>query len=236
MRVLVIANREDPETGFIGTALAARGAVFDQAWRDDDEPLPEVGRPRPGPEPRLGLVGLLARTGPRGGARAASTCRAVSRQVSPCSGSASAAQMLAQALGGRVEPAPLGGELGWFTIDTDVPDAIPPGPYLQWHSDCIVIPPDAVELARSPVGTQAFRLGQRSRPAVPPGDAARGRRPVGHRWTSAAGEPRDRRGDPRHPLPRRSRRSPRPGQRDRRGVPADVRPSSTNRGPTAGER
>jgi GMP synthase-like glutamine amidotransferase len=67
--------------------------------------------------------------------------------------------MLAHALGGVVEEAPSGGEVGWYGIETDVPELIPAGPYLQWHTDRVVLPPTAVELARSPVGPQAFRLG-----------------------------------------------------------------------------
>ncbi|HYN75943.1 MAG TPA: type 1 glutamine amidotransferase [Candidatus Limnocylindria bacterium] len=176
MRVLVIANREDPETGFVGTALATGGAAFDQAWRDDDEPLPEVA-----------AHDLVLSLGSDWSVYWPERAPEVERELEylrdsvesgvPVLGICFGAQMLAQALGGSVEPAPLGGELGWFTIDSDVPDSIPPGPYLQWHSDCIVIPPGAVELARSPVGTQAFRLGSalglQFHPETPPEVAAR---------------------------------------------------------------
>ncbi len=66
-------------------------------------------------------------------------------------------QALAAAHGGTVEPAS-SPELGWRPIETDVPDLIAPGPWMQWHSDRFLTPPDAVELARNDRGTQAFRL------------------------------------------------------------------------------
>jgi GMP synthase-like glutamine amidotransferase len=44
-------------------------------------------------------------------------------------------------------------------IDTDEPDLVPPGPWLQWHSDVVELPHGARELARSAAGPQAFTLG-----------------------------------------------------------------------------
>jgi GMP synthase-like glutamine amidotransferase len=69
------------------------------------------------------------------------------------------AQALATALGGRVERAPLP-EIGWLTVVSDAPELISPGPWFQWHFDRFVTPPGAVELARSAVGPQAFRVGR----------------------------------------------------------------------------
>ncbi len=70
------------------------------------------------------------------------------------------AQSIAQALGGSVqrgaEP-----EIGWYNnIDSDMPDIIPPGPWLQWHYDMVTLPTGARELARSPIAPQAYRLGR----------------------------------------------------------------------------
>ncbi|MCY9784254.1 type 1 glutamine amidotransferase [Nocardiopsis sp. EMB25] len=69
------------------------------------------------------------------------------------------AQVLAAATGGSVEPAPRP-EIGWTEIDTDDPALVGPGPWLEWHYDRCVPPPGAVELARTAVGPQAFRLGR----------------------------------------------------------------------------
>jgi GMP synthase-like glutamine amidotransferase len=66
-------------------------------------------------------------------------------------------QALAAAHGGRVEPARRP-EIGWTTIETDEPDLVPAGPWMQWHTDRFVVPPGGSEVARNALGTQAFRL------------------------------------------------------------------------------
>jgi GMP synthase-like glutamine amidotransferase len=68
-------------------------------------------------------------------------------------------QLLSQALGGHVGPSPDGGEVGWVEVESDDPDRIPPGPWVQFHFDVFTVPPGATELARSPVGPQAFQSG-----------------------------------------------------------------------------
>ncbi|WP_151478830.1 type 1 glutamine amidotransferase, partial [Streptomyces albicerus] len=44
--------------------------------------------------------------------------------------------------------------------ETGTSELISAGPWFQWHFDRFVIPPGAVELARGPVGPQAFRVGR----------------------------------------------------------------------------
>ncbi|MHA6758392.1 type 1 glutamine amidotransferase [Streptacidiphilus sp. PAMC 29251] len=68
------------------------------------------------------------------------------------------AQALAAALGGSVETAPRP-EIGWIEVETDDPAVVPPGPWFVWHFDRCVLPPGAVELARSAVAPQAFLAG-----------------------------------------------------------------------------
>ena len=65
------------------------------------------------------------------------------------------AQALARALGGHVRPGD-GPEIGWTEVDTDIPELVPPGPWLVWHFDVFTPPVHATELARTPVGSQAF--------------------------------------------------------------------------------
>ena len=67
-------------------------------------------------------------------------------------------EVLSAVLGGRVERAPVP-ELGWREIETDDPDAIPAGPWLEWHYERFTTPPGAVEVARTADAVQAFRLG-----------------------------------------------------------------------------
>jgi GMP synthase-like glutamine amidotransferase len=68
-------------------------------------------------------------------------------------------QALAAALGGAVETAPEP-ELGWTEIETDEPELVPPGPWLEWHYERFTTPPGATEIARTGPATQAFRHGR----------------------------------------------------------------------------
>jgi GMP synthase-like glutamine amidotransferase len=83
--------------------------------------------------------------------------RAVAHDV-PVLGLCFGGQALAHVLGGVVEPAPRP-ELGWREIETDDPELIPAGPWLEWHFERFTTPPGAVELARTAAATQAFRHG-----------------------------------------------------------------------------
>ena len=82
---------------------------------------------------------------------------AADREV-PVFGVCFGAQAMAAALGGEVKPATVP-ERGWQNIDTDLPDQISPGPWMQWHGDTFTLPPGATELARSEVGPQVYRVG-----------------------------------------------------------------------------
>jgi GMP synthase-like glutamine amidotransferase len=68
-------------------------------------------------------------------------------------------QLLARALGGEVRRCARA-EIGWLEVESDSPELIPPGPWLQWHFDTFSRPPAAAQLARSPVGPQAFTQGR----------------------------------------------------------------------------
>lgn len=49
-------------------------------------------------------------------------------------------------------------ELGFSCVETDDADLVPPGPWMQWHSDRFELPEGATEVARNSVSSQAFRL------------------------------------------------------------------------------
>lgn len=68
-------------------------------------------------------------------------------------------QALAAALGGGVERAPRA-EMGWVEVETDDPALVGAGPWFQFHYDRWILPPGAVEVARSGVCSQAFVLGR----------------------------------------------------------------------------
>jgi GMP synthase-like glutamine amidotransferase len=159
--VLVVANRDDPESGFVGDALLARGARLTEGWRDDLL-APE------GPPALPGTPDLVLVLGSDWHVYDPEVAVAVDREATylrdavaagiPVLGICYGAQVLAHALGGTVERDAGGGELGWYVVESDDP-ALPEGPYVQWHTDVFSLPPDAVELARSPVGSQAFSFG-----------------------------------------------------------------------------
>jgi len=69
-------------------------------------------------------------------------------------------QLLAEALGGTVEVAPVS-EVGWYRIDPvpGVTNPAGPGPWKEWHHDRFTPPPEAQVLATTPNAVQLFRLG-----------------------------------------------------------------------------
>ncbi|MGI9616173.1 MAG: type 1 glutamine amidotransferase [Acidimicrobiales bacterium] len=69
-------------------------------------------------------------------------------------------QLLAAALGGSVERAPVP-EIGWYEIaaPTGVVNPVGPGPWLEWHYDRFEPPPDSEVLAVTEHATQLFRVG-----------------------------------------------------------------------------
>ena len=68
-------------------------------------------------------------------------------------------QVLSAALGGEVRKVDTP-EFGWHEVDTDLPDAIAPGPWFEWHYDGFTVPDGATEIARTAVSPQAFRIGR----------------------------------------------------------------------------
>jgi GMP synthase-like glutamine amidotransferase len=67
-------------------------------------------------------------------------------------------QALSVALGGGVQKLQTP-EVGWVALEILDP-FIPPGRWVQYHYDRILLPPGVRELARSPVGPAAFRTGR----------------------------------------------------------------------------
>jgi GMP synthase-like glutamine amidotransferase len=68
-------------------------------------------------------------------------------------------QLLAQAFGGSVFRSETP-EIGWYDVESDHHDVIPPGPWFEWHFDRWTIPPGATEIARTGSISQAFVLGR----------------------------------------------------------------------------
>lgn len=68
-------------------------------------------------------------------------------------------QMLAAAVGGRVEPAPIP-EVGWLSVATSEPALIDGGPWLSWHFDRFSVPAEVPVVARTALANQAFVHGR----------------------------------------------------------------------------
>lgn len=66
-------------------------------------------------------------------------------------------QLLARAHGGSVARGPRP-EIGWTSIWTQEPELVGSGPWFQWHYDRWQVPPEARELARNSLASQAFVL------------------------------------------------------------------------------
>lgn len=157
MRALLVANAADADPGFVGERFRHHGYAFTECHRE-----------RPGEWPGLDGYDLVLLLGsdwsvywPEVGASVAAelalVCAAHARGV-PQFGICFGFQSMSAALGGTVARADRP-EIGWFDVVTDTPDELAPGPWMQWHSDVVTVPPDAVEVARSDAGPQAWWLG-----------------------------------------------------------------------------
>jgi GMP synthase-like glutamine amidotransferase len=85
--------------------------------------------------------------------------RSLISQGVPALGICFGGQMLAAALGGRVEKAPIP-EIGWLSLASREPALIDSGPWLQWHFDRFSVPPGVPVVARTALANQAFAHGR----------------------------------------------------------------------------
>jgi GMP synthase-like glutamine amidotransferase len=159
MRVLVIRHHEEDSAGLIRAAFEAHGAEFTVHMFPADGPLPALSE--------IDHVVLLGATcsvyddGPPGEWIAAELAwlRQADEAGVPVLGICFGAQALAAAFGGQVEAAARK-EIGWTVIDSLDHELIPPGPWLEFHGDRCLLPPQARLLARNEIGTQAFSVGR----------------------------------------------------------------------------
>lgn len=161
-RALFIRHDPDAHPGYVGNRLAARGFenvdLTVATSLTDSNPVIEFGDPGqydlivP-----LGSIWSVYDTDTIGnwiGPELAFLAEAHQRDI-PLLGICFGGQALAAALGGTVSASPVP-EVGWRTINSDVPDAIAEGPWMQWHYDRFTVPTEATELARNEIGPQAF--------------------------------------------------------------------------------
>ena len=158
MRVVVIRHHDVDTAGFIADAFEARGAELAVHLVPDDGPLPALE----GVDHVivLGAVNSVNDEGPASVwiAEELAWLRRADRAGVPVLGICFGAQAICAALGGRIEA--MGSkEIGWFMVDS-VDEAVPAGPWLEFHEDRCVLPAGATVLARNDAAVQAFRIGR----------------------------------------------------------------------------
>jgi GMP synthase-like glutamine amidotransferase len=168
MRALVIAPDFTELPGLVGAALEANGFDLDRFTIVPAEryETPNVSVELPDPN-AYDLVVLLG--APWGAwddgsigtwlADLLELIRTAQRDDVPFLGICFGGQALARALGGSVAPGPIP-EIGWTDIESDRPDLISTGPWFQWHYDRLTPPPEATEIARNDIASQAFVIGR----------------------------------------------------------------------------
>jgi GMP synthase (glutamine-hydrolysing) len=154
MSALFISHEADVLPGYLGEAAERRGIAVDVCDLWDGATLPE-----PGAHDLIVPLGSAEAayddTVPWLAAELDLLRRAAAADV-PIFGVCFGAQALARALGGTVTRASTP-EIGWYEVETEHPDIIAPGPWLEWHFDTLVPPSGACILARSAAGVQAWR-------------------------------------------------------------------------------
>lgn len=169
-KVLVVGNTADPDAGYVGDRLAARGLILARAWRED------VLR---GTVPRGTAAVLLlgsdwsvaAPLAPDALAAECALVRSARDRAVPLLGLCYGAQVLAHTYGGLVSMAP-SPEVGLVTVESVDEGLVAPGPWWAFHEDVIEAPPTARVVARNARGVQAFEvsgaLGVQFHPEVRP--------------------------------------------------------------------
>lgn len=159
MRVAVVRHHAEDSAGFIADAFVAAGAELTTCLFPEESGLPDLTG-----IDHVILLGAIPSVYDDGAAKGWITeelawLRKADEAGVPVFGVCFGAQALCAMRGGDVVPAAQK-EVGWITVDTTDPAAIPPGPWLLFHGDVCLPPADATVLARNDVGVQAFAIGR----------------------------------------------------------------------------
>jgi GMP synthase-like glutamine amidotransferase len=151
-RALVLQHDLDTGPGLIASWLSDRSIDADVVLVPERDALPDpagyalvvsLGSERSAAEDLVWL------------ATEASLLREAHAAGIPLLGVCFGAQLLARALGGRVNREAVC-EVGWRTVRSLVPALVGEGPWLQWHFDTLEPPAQAEVIADSDAGVEAF--------------------------------------------------------------------------------
>lgn len=167
-RALVIAHEPDGPAGHVGRRLRQRGLAVDTFVVTPGADVPN--HPVVWPDATtydlvvpMGSVRSLTRKHEIGAwiHDELTLLRDLHRADTALLGICFGGQLLAEALGGTVEPSP-NTEIGWFEIEAPGGQVNPagPGPWKQWHHDRFTPPPGATVLAVNANAVQLFRIGR----------------------------------------------------------------------------
>lgn len=159
MRVVVIRHHAEDSPGFITEAFAARGAELTMHRFPAEGPLPSLDG-----VDHVVMLGAIPSVNDQGpGFEWIADWIDWQRQADslgiPVLGICFGAQSLCVVFGGKVERLPAM-EIGWTMAETVDPELVPAGPWLDFHEDQCLLPPEARVLATSAACVQAFVLGR----------------------------------------------------------------------------